>query len=313
MKNENTKIELDDFGCRCYEFLLKNKEFRVAHSLKVLILRNDFQGLLFHLDAHYLKMRKGLSYPLCEKDEDVSDVIRKYLDRVVLGNYFKNVTENEKEYFVKTASQIIEHLYFEHSMDIKSFPSFSLEFEIWSKEFAYPNISNTISFKTDVTSRKVNQILRFTPEELKADIAKSLEILAATPIKLPGSELFPSLKLPITEPKELAPKVCELVFDDTTEKEELLGYIEKNWDSISLCLKAGRSIPEGKRMSADRNFLRNVRIYNQYQVFKTAGKNPDVKLQTWLSRPENGGLKIDAGTIRQIVSEISCGLVEINA
>lgn len=110
------------------------------------------------------------------------------------------------------------------------------------------------------------------------------------------------------------PKVCQIVFDDTTEKQELIDYIDKSWYEIRDQLKSSRPQRKEQRITNYSNFLRDVDIYNKYQEFKLAGGvNPDIDTSRWLKKESKYKVEIESNTIRKIVSLLKSDIEAINS
>lgn len=311
MKNTPNKIILDDLSSGLYKIHIDRKNHRICKVLRTLVLRDDFIHFLERLEKEApqeelesIKDEKKLK--LWQVNFDVcSNLTRNYLNNVTKSDYFKNKDEEWVKNFLGIAETIIRYSYLDGYTNSKNKNTIFNKMVVFDDRLNYPNIKQHVydkeifwkvfkdAFFVNFKEAKEKSIKNNTD---KKNINKFEEVLSRDKFALTNE-----------------PKVCQIVFDDTTEKEELIDYIEKSWGLIEESLRISKTKIEEERITNPANFLRDIEIYNRYQLYKDEGfKNPDVEVSLWLKDESEYKTEIEPETIKKIVTLLKTELKDLN-
>lgn len=304
-------IQLDDLSIGLYRIHLDNKNHRICKVLRTLMLRADFIPFLEKLEKDGLhegiiERSDGKSFKLWQINFEVAGkMVQDYLDKVEVSAFFDSQNKDWTDNFRKIAPTIITQTYLDGYSNQKNKNTIFSKMVIFDHSLNYPNISEQV-FDKETFWRVFNDAFYVNINAVKEKYGKHPSSIVSGGNKfdeIPNKENF--------SPTE--PKVCQLVFDDTTEKQELIDYIDKNWGTIESSLKAWRPSRNEKRITSSANFVRDTEIYNKYQSFKKDGfKNPDLKVYSWLKNESDYKIEIEPNTIRKIVSLLKTDIESIN-
>ena len=311
MKSTPEKITLDDLSVGLYRIHLDRKNHRICRVMRTLMLRNDFVPFLNKLEEEALHEEEltrsdGHKTKLWTVNHLVSGkLIREYLYEVVRSTYIKKQSDEWVNYFLEIAETLIEQTYLDGYANQRNKNTIFSNLVIFDDALNYPNIRQSV-YDKEIFWKIFNDAFYSDFEKIKEKYGKHPRSIVIGGNKfddIPNKE-----NLTPTDPK-----VCQIVFDDTTEKQELIDYIDKNWGSIEEGLKSWRPSREEKRITSSANFVRDTDIYNKYQEFKKDGyKNPDVKVYSWLANEVEEKIAIEPNTVRKIVSLLKTEIDEIN-
>jgi hypothetical protein len=311
MQKEVNKIILDDLSIGLYRIHLDRKNHRICRVMRTLMLRRDFVDFLEKLEnealhQEELKRNDGQMVKLWTVNHLVSGkLIRDYLHEVVKSAYIQKQSNEWVDYFLEIAETLIEQTYLDGYANARNKNSIFSNMVIFDDALNYPNIRQSV-YDKEIFWKIFNDAFYSDFEKIKEKYGKHPRSIVIGGNKfddIPNKE-----NLTPTDPK-----VCQIVFDDTTEKQELIDYIDKNWGSIEERLKSWRPSREEKRITSSANFVRDTDIYNRYQEFKKDGyKNPDVKVYSWLANDAEEKVVIEPNTVRKIVSLLKTEIDEIN-
>ena len=242
--------------------------------------------------------RWGINFGVSRK------LISEYIKKVERSNYFEKATGSWKEGFAYIAKTVLLQTY------LDSYARKKLKFDIFQDTVIsddainYPNIYFGVYDKNLYDKVFTGAFYSQETREKYGKFPDEIIIGEPTTNKTPRG-----MSIPSTEPK-----ICQVVFDDTTEKQELIDYIDKSWHEISGQLKSLRPGRTEKRIANYSHFLRDIAIYNKYQEFKSIGNgNPDVKTSRWLKNESKYKIEIEPNTIRKIVSLLKSNIRTINS
>lgn len=305
------KIELDDLSVGLYGVHLDRKNHRICRVLRALMLRDDFVSFLQKLEnegTHLEEMKRsdGLAIKLWQPKFSVADqMIDEYLSNVIQSDYFEDFDEDQINSFVEIASTMIFQSHLDGYVNQRNTNTIFHNIVMIDDALNYPNIRQRV-FDKELFWKVFDDAFYYNSEAIKEKYGGHPSSIVI------GGNKFDDIPNNENE-TPTAPKVCQLVFDDTTEKQELLDYIDKNWSAIEESLKAWRPSRQEKRITSAGNFIRDVHIFNKHQTFKREGfKNPDVKVYSWLKDESEYKVEIEPNTIRKIVSLMRTDLESIN-
>ncbi len=275
------------------------------------MLRKDFVPFLNELEAKALHEEElsrsdGKTVKLWTVNHLVSGkMIRDYLSEVIKSNFFKKQSDEWVHYFLEIAETLIEMTYLDGYANQRNKNSIFGNMVFFDDALNYPNIRQSV-YDKEIFWKIFNDAFYGDFEKVKEKYGKHPSAIVTGGNKfddIPNKENL--------QPTD--PKICQIVFDDTTEKQELIDYIDKNWGSIEDTLKSWRPSRDEKRITSSSNFVRDTEIYNKYQFFKNEGyKNPDVKVYSWLANEAEEKVVIEPNTVRKIVSLLKTEIEEIN-
>jgi hypothetical protein len=313
-KDEGKKIVIDELSNGLYQVHLQRKNYRINNVIKTLVLRKDFQDFLKKYESECLiaqvgKNIVGKNIKFTGIDfKKASGLVNEYINKIRESKYFQNKSPEWERSFSNIADQIIQQSYLDGYMNTKNEKSIFHNQVLIDDSTNYPNISNMV-FVKDIFKKIFSDAFYCSPEKITRKYGSHPHYGSVT---FGGGRFTERMKKSGIKPS--APKICQLIFDDTTEKQELLDYIDKNWNYIEESLKSLRPENEKKRITTAGNFLRDVKIYNKYQEFKASGfKNPDIKTYSWLAKDSEYKIQIEPNTIRKIVSNIESEIKVINS
>jgi hypothetical protein len=315
-KVSENKIEIDDLTRGLYDIHMKRKNYRICNVIRVLVLREDFQPFLQRLQneaIHEVEVTnaQGQKIVIWRTDfRKAPSLISQYISTISDSLYFNNKGASYADYFSYISSFILEQSYVDGYANDKNRDKDLLFGGVIMIDDSqnYPNITRNI-FDQESFWKVFEDAFYGDAEHNK----KIEEKYGQHPSKIIfGGNTYD--ELPKGHNIEMArPKICQLVFDDTTEKGELIDYINKEWSTISGSLKALRPSRDEKRITTSKNFFRDVDIFNKYQEYKNEGyKNPDVKVYSWLKNNSDYKIEIEPNTVRKIVSLLKSEVDEIN-
>jgi len=294
-----SRIIVDDLSLGLYELHLEKKNLRINKVLKILILRNDFQDLLIRLENEGLETELVKNFlekerPFCKFSREGMTIVDDYLARLKEERFFEQQTASWKENFFSIAESVITYTYLDAYAN-KNNSGFLAGSVYYDNAINSPGISK-MSFDKELFWKVYKDSFLDEPEKIIQKYGR--HPLYALP-SAPGSR-----KLTKEEMKELSrPKVCQIVFDEETSKDELISYIRNSWSEIEFSLGRLGKTPSVTRTSASASFLRDIEIYNKYQEFKNGQyKYPDKMTYRWLK--EEKGQELEIPSIRKIVSEL---------
>lgn len=318
MKKTYEKIIIDDLSSGLYQVHLDRKNHRICNVMRVLLLRSDFQDFLAKIEneaVHQaeitIKGSDGVEYnrKVWKIDFRKAPVlIREYVNEICKSEYFNNKDISLVDYFSHISSFLLEQSYADSFVNQRNVGSIFSNTIFFDDSLNYPNITKGVFDQQ--TFWKVFEDAFYGDEEHNKKI---LEKYGRHPSQLNyGFGSYESL--PEESRAELSrPKVCQIVIDSTTEKSEIIDYINKNWEDIEMQLKSFQPSKKEKRMTTSSNLLRDIDIFNKYQEYKKEGyKNPDVKVYGWLMRESQYKIEIEPNTIRKIVSLLLKEIQDIN-
>lgn len=309
-KTASPRIILDNLSPGLYQAQEAHKNYRINKVLRILMLRSDFISFLNKLKVEALE-KQTIELPNKKRGESFginfkvsNKMISEYIQKVEHSDYFEKSTGSWKEGFAYIAKIVLLQTYLDSYMREK------LPFDIFNGVVIFDNSVNYPNIYFGVYDKGLyDQVFTgaFYSQETRERYGKLPgEVIIGGPTldKIPKGMSIPAAK----------PKVCQIVFDDTTEKQELIDYIDKSWHEIKSQLKSSRPERKEKRIANYSNFIRDVDIYNKYQEFKSKGEtSPDVKTWTWLKKEPKYKLDIDPNTIRKIVSQLNSDIRAINS
>lgn len=318
MKKTISNIFIDDLSRGLYNIHLDRKNYRICNVMRMLFLRYDFQDFLEKLEKETVCQTEITSRGSdgSEKKRKIWAIdfhkapvlIRDYINKITDSEYFDNKNDDFKNYFYNISLFLLEQSYVDSFANHKNKGGIFSNIVFIDDSQNYPNI--TKSYFDQETFWKVFEDAFYGDEEHNKKIKEKYG-------QHPSQIIFGGSKydeLPEGHKIEMSrPKICQLVIDDTTEKSELIDYINKNWKEIEMSLKSLRPSREEKRITTSGNLIRDIDIFNKYQECKKEGyKNPDVKVYSWLMKEPQYKIEIEPNTIRKIVSLLSKELEEIN-
>ncbi len=311
MKKVNTKIKLDDLSAGLYGIHLDRKNHRICKVMRILMLRKDFNDFLEELEEKGLKQddvvrKDGKTIKLWNINfSTAGTLIRGYLEKVIQSGYIKRQNSEWVQEFLQIAETIILQTYLDGYANRRNKNNILSNIVIFDDSLNYPNITQEI-FDRDTFWKVFDDAFYRNVEQVKEKYGKHPNSITVGGVKfddLPHNE-----KLTPDDPK-----ICQIVFDENTGKQELIDYIDKNWNSIEESLTAWRPKRKEKRITSTANFIRDTVIFNKYQSFKDEGyKNPDVKVYMWLMLDSDYKIEIEPNTVRKIVSLLKSEVNEIN-
>lgn len=286
--NVDKPIKCEQLYKVLYNGYISNRLYRMANTLKILILREDFNAFIDEILTSHTKLSRT----------DVQSRVKKYVDGLIQTRHFEDKSATYKKYFYIITNRIIKAIVTDYKSDGVN-PKNKV---LINQKDNYPNIDH-FTF-----NRKIFWRIFFSaffgrpldPTITTDDVWKTVR---------KGSPFTKDLEKQGYKPDP--PKIGLLTFDDQTEKQELVDYIQNNWFFIEHSLKAMRPTRKvKKRMTSSSTFLRDIDIFNKYQILKENGvKNPDLALASLL---EEGGEKFEANTVRKIVSQLRSEIKNIN-
>lgn len=308
--NQNNKIRVDDLSYGLYRIQLDGKNHRIVRVIRTLILRNDFIDFLNKAEAECVKKNVGLTHekkPLefWAVDFEVSGkLVSEYMNKVEKSQFFNNLSNDWQDNFYHIAQTLLTQTYIDAYANLRNKNNLFGNMIIYDDTLNYPNITSTV-FNKEIFWKIFEDAFYRNSKKNKEKYGKDPREITFSGPKLDD--------VPKDSFKEDPPKVCQLIFDDTTEKQELIDFINKKWSIIEGSLKALRPRREYQRMTSSQNFLRDIDIYNKYQEYKNRDiKNPDVKTWSWLKDESEYKIDIEPNTIRKIVSSLKTEIEEVN-
>lgn len=283
-----------------YEYNRKQKKYRITDALRVLLLRDDFNFFLDQLKEVGLKKESVTNFKGEESDvylinDDAGSIISEYVNEIASSDFFEDKTEAEKKNFTNVAYNLIKWTILDGFSNQKN-PGLFHGITFVDPKHNYPNI-HSHTYIAEIFWELLEQAFH-NFEEIKKKYGKS-----------PYDNSYGG-SVNVTESK-YHPRVAQIIFDHTTERHELIDYINDNWPSIELELRGIVGKKRGQRMTASATFLRDVEIFNKYQEFKDANrKNPDMCVKSWLKQEKK--IDIDGMTIRKLVSDLNKDIKKIN-
>lgn len=304
-------ITLDELGSGLYQIHLDKKNYRINNVMRILMLRTDFIEFLNTLENTALfeesrKNFKGNIVKLWSIDFQVANkLLNEYLDKIKKSIYFNSLSETNQGHFLFITHEVVLLSYLEGIANTKNQNTVFNGMVFFDNSVNYPNIQQMVFDKKSFWEVFGDAFFKNT-EKVRIKYGKHPMDLAFghNPDETPTKDM----NIILTNPK-----VCQIVFDDTTEKQEIIDYIHKQWGAIESELKASNSEKGKERMTTSANFLRDVSIYNKYIDYKNDGtRNPDAKTWTWLKFKSEFKVDIDTNTIRKIVSLMRSEIKNIN-
>lgn len=293
-----------------------NKNHRILKVLRTLCLRLDFQIFLEQLREECI-YQKEIIIPLTGKpglvwdfdDQIRSKLISNYLDKIHNCTYYLGLDGVKKVHFDKISSWLLQHSFIWTMVNERQKGLFHNTVDV-NSDFNYPNISLNV-YDRELFKKVFDDAFYSNFDDIRNKYGgHPLEFTSGSVLDEENFEKFSKLE----NFKLSKPKVGVIIFDDDTDKTELIDYINKVWGDYEFQLKGLRPPKKEKRVSSSANFLRDIEIFNMYQKFKDEGfKNPDVKVYTWLKSESEYKVEIEPNTIRKIVSELNTEIEEINS
>jgi hypothetical protein len=306
----NMKIIIPKIFSGLYQVHLDNKNYRINNVIRILTLRKDLNEFLKILERQSLfeettKNFEQKTIKLWQINfQTASELLDSYFQKIKKSLYFNELTKNERDNFLQIAYDTIIYSYLDGKANEKM-ADYSLfgNTVYYNHKTNYPNISSMVYDK--------KSFYEIFNDAFYKDITNIKNRYGKHPTEITISsirEIPPTLKIKPSESK-----VCQIIFDDTTEKQELIDYIQKEWPDIVLKLKSLRPNREKERITTSSNFLRDIAIYNKYLEFKKEGyKNPDIKTWNWLKRESEFKIEIEPNTITKIVSLLNSEIKNAN-
>lgn len=302
------RIELDDLGKGLYSIHLERKNHRICRVLRILMLRMDFIPFLKKLEDTALLQethkRDGKEFKLWAINFLVAGKLTSdYLNKISRCKYIKKQDEEWGTNFYNIAHSTIVQTYLDGYANSRNKNTIWDNMIFFNDSVNYPNITDHV-YDKEIFWKIFNDAFYRNKDFREKYGSPHNIVMGGTKFDdLPNKENI----------KPTRPKICQIIFDDTTEKQELIDYIDKKWVSIDDSLKAMRPSRKEKRLTSSGNFIRDVDIYNKYQSFKDAGyKNPDIKTYSWLQTDSEHKKYKEPNTIRKIVSLLKGEIEEIN-
>ncbi len=304
------KIIIPKIFSGLYQVHLDNKNYRINNVIRILTLRKDLNEFLKILERQSLfeettKNFEQKTIKLWQINfQTASELLDSYFQKIKKSLYFNELTKNERDNFLQIAYDTIIYSYLDGKANEKM-ADYSLfgNTVYYNHKTNYPNISSMVYDK--------KSFYEIFNDAFYKDITNIKNRYGKHPTEITISsirEIPPTLKIKPSESK-----VCQIIFDDTTEKQELIDYIQKEWPDIVLKLKSLRPNREKERITTSSNFLRDIAIYNKYLEFKKEGyKNPDIKTWNWLKRESEFKIEIEPNTITKIVSLLNSEIKNAN-
>lgn len=228
MKPEVKPIHIQDTEQKIYSMYLNEKSNRFVNVYKVLLLRTDYYETLNKLSS--------LKYGSQKADL----ILNSFLGKIKNTEYIASLNPKQRKDFLNISDTLLRHYY--PVFVFKKFMGGKLGDYIFDPTLGFPNIS------FDVYPENIYQKYFYLfREKLFAETAKQN-----------------------TTKKDILNlnNIIQITFDNTVKKEELLNFIDKHWNEISLVA----SIPNDKnRDKSSATFLRDIKIFNSY--LKSPKKN----------------------------------------
>lgn len=300
-----TKIHLDDREKGIYQFYLGQKDNNIARVLKYLFLRDDFYELLDDIYNNYI-FRETTNFPgrkIWDYNEPkFTQIIYKYIDNLDKTEYCKQLNKKEKDAFSDTVFHFVHFVYTIHFSNVKN-NLHNKDQLVLDNMDNYPTLSHSC----------------FNAESFHNVFAEAFYSIRSINRFEKSNKKHPShITVCMSASKENEPvveeKIIQLLIKEGTTKQNLINYIDNNWWDIEGKLQGGRPVIKKTRSKADKNFIRDVDIYNKYQDFISRGlKNPDVKTWSWLKDDSRYRVEVEPNTIAKIVSNINKDIKAINS
>lgn len=308
---KSLRIYIDDLSSELYNLHLNRKNYRICRVLRLLSLRNDFVPFLERLKKEALHEEENRGhdekiYKIWHPTFEISDKLtNEFLDKVIKCRYIQNQSEEWIQNFLEIAHIIINHTYLDgYANEMNGGLLKNMVF--FDDKINYPNIKQQV-YDKDIFWKIFNEAFYSNIDNITKKYGKHPMNIVI------GGNKFNDNPNVGSNIKPTEPKICQIIFDDTTEKQELIDYIDKSWNSIEGSLKALRPDREEKRITGSGNFIRDVDIYNRYQSLKEEGiKNPDTRIYSWLMTESTYKLEVEPNTVRKIVSLLKTEVENIN-
>lgn len=318
VKEKGVKIGIDELSKILYQYHIDNKNYRIARILRCFILQENFQDVLKEIRKRYIKNPKTKKVSPSSKDffYKIENFISQYTKEVSYTKYFNKQNRKFQNDYFCFAQRLIFFLYVNnyenhsksstplskkmliHTVNNKT-KDLDLSEVIWTGDTMMNNINidHVCEYRfiieqglppTDHNQKEQNNL----PEHIK-----ECEVEASNNLKLINTELFES------------EKICQLFIYENAGKNEVLDYINNNWERISGELRSNRPSIDEQRLSADKNLLRDIEIFNFYQNQKNLGViNPDIVTRRWLKDESPYKIDVDPTSVRKITSALNTDL-----
>lgn len=301
------KIGLKDREKGLYQYYLDTKNNDISKVVKMLFLREDFYNVLDKI-YNTFDYKENVNFPGKKiwdyNDEKFWAVVNNYIDSLRATIYFKKIGGLGANQFSETVKNLLHLTYTIHFFGVRN-PSLSEDQLLIDVSNNYPTISIS-HFRKEGFYKIFNEAFY---SQKSFDSYKDNEEKHATGVSIGGPEYKKGTNIPYNEPQ-----LVQILVNEGTTKQKLIDFINQYWSEMEMYLTSGRPKQKASKSKADKNFLRDIEIYNKYQEFLEMDvKNPDVKTCEWLKKEPAFGTHIEPNTIAKIVSDLNKEINYINS
>lgn len=303
------KITIEDREKGLYQYYLDTKNNDISKVVKMLLLREDFYSVLDKI-YNAFDYKENRNFPGKKiwdyNDQNFWSIINNYVDILQNTVYLEKMNESDVRQFSETVRHFLHHVYTIHFFNVRNNSNLKDQIIVDVSD-NYPTVSCHY-FRKEGFYKIFNEAF-YSQKSL--DAYKDIEQKHPTSVSMGGSQYKKGTNIPHSEPQ-----LVQILVNEGTTKQKLIDYINEYWPEMEMYLTSGRPKRKVSKSKADKNFLRDIDIYNKYQDFiESDVKNPDVKTWAWLKNesPYRSDSDIEPNTIAKIVSGINKEIKYINS